>query len=220
MDQDCKGSLYDVVDTTGPRAWPTRTIKGETVISVRIGPTGGKRGYTPITGHPSWGIAWYLNDLLIPELYVERGQTYTFVVEGGNQPSQPARYHPFYITDSPEGGFGQQSMEQQRHETAFAGVAYEDHYPVATAGKILYKVLVKLYIGIGKTSQLHMCLIYAAGRYCEWKHKTVDKSADIDTFEDYVKTLHLDCEPGAAAHLNWTVPMEAPDLLYYQVRVR
>jgi hypothetical protein len=44
-----------------------------------------------ISGHPSWGIAWYLNDLLIPELYVERGQTYTFLVEGGNDETQPAR---------------------------------------------------------------------------------------------------------------------------------
>jgi len=29
--------------------------------------------------------------LLIPELYVERGQTYTFLVEGGNDETQPAR---------------------------------------------------------------------------------------------------------------------------------
>jgi hypothetical protein len=36
-----------------------------------------------ITGQPSWGIAWYINDLLIPEIYVERGETYTFLVEGG-----------------------------------------------------------------------------------------------------------------------------------------
>lgn len=44
-----------------------------------------------LLGHPSWGIAWYLNDLLIPELYVERGQTYTFIVEGGDDQTQPAR---------------------------------------------------------------------------------------------------------------------------------
>lgn len=43
------------------------------------------------SGHPSWGIAWYLNDLLIPELYVQRGQTYTFLVEGGNDETNPAR---------------------------------------------------------------------------------------------------------------------------------
>ena len=36
-------------------------------------------------GHVSWGIAWYINGLLIPEIHVERGQTYTFIVEGGNK---------------------------------------------------------------------------------------------------------------------------------------
>ena len=36
---------------------------------------------------------------------VVRGQTYTFVVEGGQDPDRPSRYHPFYITDDPEGGY-------------------------------------------------------------------------------------------------------------------
>ena len=34
-----------------------------------------------------------------------RGKTYTFVVEGGHDPERPARFHPFYITDDPEGGY-------------------------------------------------------------------------------------------------------------------
>lgn len=34
-----------------------------------------------------------------------RGQTYTFVVEGGQDIDRPSRYHPFYITDDPEGGY-------------------------------------------------------------------------------------------------------------------
>lgn len=67
-------------------------LLGKSIIRARIGPTGGKRGYTKITNLPSWGIAWYLNDLLIPELTVERGQTYTFIVEGGNDSTNPARY--------------------------------------------------------------------------------------------------------------------------------
>jgi len=29
-------------------------------------------------------IVWYINDKLIPEIFVERMQTYTFIVEGGN----------------------------------------------------------------------------------------------------------------------------------------
>lgn len=84
-------------------------------------------------GYPSWGIAWYLNDLLIPELYVERGQTYTFLVEGGNDETQPARYHPFYISDSDEGGYGQKTQLKQSRQTVYAGVKFEnDGYPKPT----------------------------------------------------------------------------------------
>lgn len=43
--------------------------------------------------------------MLIPEINVVRGKTYTFVVEGGNNKTNPANYHPFYITDDPIGGY-------------------------------------------------------------------------------------------------------------------
>lgn len=136
FDHTCTTSLYNVRDEEVIKPWPANVIIGEKVFSVRIGPTGGKRGYTPITGHPSWGIAWWLNDKLIPEVYVERGQTYTFVVEGGNDRTNPARYHPFYITDSKEGGFGQKREDQQRRQRVFAGVSYDaEGYPYPTAGK-------------------------------------------------------------------------------------
>ena len=74
--------------------WKPAIISGETNFTARIGPTGGKRGYSAITGHVSWGISWYINDLLIPEIYVERGETYTFVVQGG-------RRHLLSISSSP-----------------------------------------------------------------------------------------------------------------------
>lgn len=56
-------------------------------------------------GHVGWGISWYINGLLIPEINVVRGRKYTFVVEGGSNPNVPARYHPFYITNDPVGGY-------------------------------------------------------------------------------------------------------------------
>ena len=52
-----------------------------------------------------WGISWYINGLLIPEIRVVRGETYTFYVQGGNDPSNQAKYHPLYITDDQIGGF-------------------------------------------------------------------------------------------------------------------
>ena len=103
-----------------------------TTFIASIGPTGNERGYMSITGtynnlilchflqwnviiilhmciilytgRAGWGIAWYLNGILIPELVVRRGNTYTFSVEGGNNPTNTGSYHPFYITNSRNGG--------------------------------------------------------------------------------------------------------------------
>ncbi|KAG5897115.1 hypothetical protein JTB14_014102 [Gonioctena quinquepunctata] len=188
-DHDCTVNLEDLTDQDGVKPWPPARIIGETTFNARIGPTGGKRGYSVITGLPSWGIAWYLNDLLIPEITLERGQTYTFIVEGGDDSSNPARYHPFYITDSKEGGFGQKTREEQAQQKVFAGVEYDrERYPYPTA----------------------------AGRYCEWAHKSIDKSNESVTFVEFMDTLRLECDQGEPASFNWTVPMETPDLLYYQ----
>ena len=64
-------------------------------------------------GRAGWGIAWYINGTLIPELIVERGKTYTFIVEGGTDPNTLAVYHPFYITDSIGGGRLQNTQQEQ-----------------------------------------------------------------------------------------------------------
>ena len=64
-------------------------------------------------GQAGWGITWYINGTLIPELIVERGKTYTFIVEGGTDPNNLAVYHPFYITDSIGGGRLQNTQQEQ-----------------------------------------------------------------------------------------------------------
>lgn len=97
------------------------------VFYAHLGPNGGTQGYNAITSNcitilnskktvelsnscstteqVGWGISWFINGLLIPEVTLVRGQTYTFVVEGGQDPDRSSRYHPFYITDDPEGGY-------------------------------------------------------------------------------------------------------------------
>jgi len=43
------------------------------------------------------------------------------VVEGGDNPDLPSKYHPFYITDDPEGGFQHKSQLQKKvHNIALA----------------------------------------------------------------------------------------------------
>lgn len=46
-----------------------------------------------------------------------------------------SRYHPFYITDSPEGGIGQKTGLELTKQKTYAGVEYdEDGSPIPTAG--------------------------------------------------------------------------------------
>lgn len=49
-DHRCKFSLYNIPGPAKVKPWPPAQISGETNLSARIGPTGGLRGYTPITG--------------------------------------------------------------------------------------------------------------------------------------------------------------------------
>ncbi|KAJ8026230.1 Protein Skeletor, isoforms B/C [Holothuria leucospilota] len=86
-----------------------------------IGPSGGLRGVQGITGVVGWGIAWYINNAIIPEITVSRGVQYVFVVNGGNDPTTPALNHPFYITSSERGGYSQLTEAQQQLETIYAG---------------------------------------------------------------------------------------------------
>lgn len=96
------------------------TPKPEDVITARIGPSGGASGYKAIAGQVGWGIAWYINGQLIPELHVERNHTYTFKIYGGDDEDALATYHPFYITDDKDGGYTQKSEAEKRRETIYA----------------------------------------------------------------------------------------------------
>ena len=48
-----------------------------------------QRGYSALSGLPTTGNVWYINGYMTPELFLQRGRSYTFTVEGGNRPSDP-----------------------------------------------------------------------------------------------------------------------------------
>ncbi|XP_071502087.1 protein Skeletor, isoforms B/C-like [Diadema antillarum] len=121
-------------DSGGVEPFDVPEIKAmeNTTFRCDIGQAGGRRGYQGITGSVGWGIAWYIDGNLIPEITVQRGQTYTFEVYGGNNPNQSASYHPFYITTDPAGGYAQLGEAARGNHEILAGpvegsyCSYED----------------------------------------------------------------------------------------------
>ncbi|CAL1686322.1 unnamed protein product [Lasius platythorax] len=159
------------------------------VFYAQMGPTGGKHGYPAITGHVGWGICWYINGLLIPEINVIRGKRYTFVVEGGSDPEIPARYHPFYITDDPIGGYQHKTADEKAKVKIFAGVRRQ-------RGKVIPT---------------------GTGRLCNWVHDQNQPEADdFVSFGAYQRTLTLECDHGEPGIVEWTPDENTPDTVYYQ----
>ncbi|KAF6209735.1 hypothetical protein GE061_015484 [Apolygus lucorum] len=159
------------------------------VFYAQMGPTGGKRGYPAITGHVGWGIAYYINGLLIPEIHVVRGRTYSFVVEGGMDPNIPAKFHPFYITDDPVGGYQHKTPEERRKVNIYAGAELNKHGEVVPTG---------------------------LGRLCNWNPDPDHSSDEFASFGAYQRTLTLVCDHGEPAVVQWTPDKDTPDTVYYQ----
>ncbi|EDW23844.1 GL23703 [Drosophila persimilis] len=159
------------------------------VFYAQMGPTGGKHGYPAITGHVGWGISWYINGLLIPEIHVVRGKTYTFVVEGGNNPDIPAKYHPFYISDDPVGGYEHKREEEKKAVRIFAGVHRSRSGQVTPTG---------------------------VGRLCNWTPDVEGPPADdYQSFGAYQRTLTLKCDAGEPGVISWKPDRNTPDTVYY-----
>jgi len=198
IEQNCTALNVDAIQSSSifseikAHAWRQEKIRGESIFRVHMGPSGGDRGYTGITGRPNWGLAYWINGLLIPELHVERGKNYTFIVETGNDPSNQIQYYPFYVTNSPEGGGGQNENELNTPtHMIYAGVTFRRGSPDPSPG---------------------------AGRYCEWKHRSgSDSASEVNSIEEYKETLRLECRPGSPAVFTWSPDYQTPDVVYYQV---
>ncbi|KAJ8709907.1 hypothetical protein PYW08_009911 [Mythimna loreyi] len=160
------------------------------VFYAQMGPTGGKQGYSAITGHVGWGISWYINGLLIPEINVVRGRKYTFVVEGGSNPDVPARYHPFYITNDPVGGYFHKTDKEKEG--------------------------VEIYAGVRRTRSGALTAV-GVGRLCNWTPAQTGPEADeFPSFGAYQRSLTLECEEGSPGVVTWTPDRHTPDTVYYQ----
>ncbi|KAG5898103.1 hypothetical protein JTB14_027460 [Gonioctena quinquepunctata] len=171
-----KGQIFD------------KTIR---IFKTYIGPSGAKKGYQAITGHPSTALAWYINGMLAPEIWLRRGLSYVFKVYGGNNPHSPEHYHPLIITDEPHGGFDRLTDEAQAKIRVLVGVEYSRRgRPRPTA----------------------------AGPLCLSEHREdQDRRLDDDfeTFKKFNRSLYYHCEAGEPGVLEFTPNSSWPDVVYY-----
>ena len=73
---------------------------------------------------PSNGFVWYINGYVASELYMRRGLTYAFRVEGGDDPYNPDFYNPLVISTDPVGGYERLSNEKNSRIRVLAGLEY------------------------------------------------------------------------------------------------
>lgn len=191
------GGLAKSTASSQVKPWGPLKIANQsmTTFYARIGTSGGdNRGYSASTdGQGSPGLVWYINGLMAPVLLLKRGRTYTFRIEGGNNPNDPYYYHPFYITDDPNGGYSKYKDEERKSFRVFAGIDFDRKgRPTPTS----------------------------AGRLCLWSyHSGQDprRSDQFITFNQYRSSLNYSCEKkGSHALLTWTPNQSTPDVVYYQ----
>lgn len=156
-----------------------------TVFYLQIGPAAARHGNQ---GLGQYGQAWYVNGDVAPDLYLVRGQKYTFIVEGGLGTDQDGTIHPFYLTSDNEGGYGTKSDYEAKMEEVYGGMSLDrDGLPAPSI----------------------------MGRLCQWKSHRAP--ATYATYEDFKDDLKVDCqETGNPGVLRFKADYEMPGLMYYQ----
>jgi hypothetical protein len=160
------------------------------------------QGYSAITNSVSWGIAWYLNDLLIPVVEMRRGTTYRFRISGGNTPNSNSEYHPMYLTTSSSGGYVQMTPSERAQQTVLAGINVTQR---DSDGNVL---------GFDSPLQAPICLYQVTDA-------TFNLPKTGTTYQDYYNTLDRSCASNssitnAAAILEFTPTVNTPNVIYYQ----
>lgn len=181
------------------------------------------------TGRPGWGIAWYIDGLLVPQLNLTRGQNYTFRVFGGDNDdiANRASYHPFYITDSLSGGRLLNSQAQrmvtvhfvQRRHILFTCTLYR----MKQYMQALITGINQLEVSFKSTSAscFSPLFVYAVGTFCSFNEGNTSPTIrqQCGTIQQYLGSLGKTCDqnPPTAGEIVFSPDDTTPDVVYYQV---
>ncbi|KAM3726463.1 Protein Skeletor, isoforms B/C [Dirofilaria immitis] len=124
---------FDDTELSKIDGWPLISLLGtddRLNFTFQLGPPGGRRGYQFMAHARPAKYVWYVNGYLA-DIYLKRGVTYTFNIEGGNDKSTSDFYNPLYISDDPFGGFAKLSSDERKKVKIVAG-----HNPNETAGRL------------------------------------------------------------------------------------
>lgn len=185
---------FRTLESTQLKPWGPLRVVNQTLTTfyARLGVPGGQRGFIGSTGKSSPGLVWYMNGLMAAVLYVKRGRSYVFNVEGGNNPYNAYTYHPLYITNDPSGGYVKLTEAERKKHIVYAGVEFDKK---------------------GRPSPT------AAGRLCLWSYSKENDPRKADkyvSFTQFRSSLNYTCERGSASLLQWTPTASTPDIVYYQ----
>ena len=135
-------------------------------LYVHLGPATPMRGNQGLKGIAPDGTALYINGLLAPELTLQRGKEYTFVIETGLGTDPKKTFHPFYITDDATGGRKMKTESEARLERVVSGVT------LSREGSLVPS---------------------AMGKLCVWTSPR--PAMTFASFKDFHDNLNLKCEP-------------------------
>ncbi|OZC09857.1 hypothetical protein X798_02963 [Onchocerca flexuosa] len=124
---------FDDTELSKIDGWPLISLLGtddRLNFTFQLGPPGGRRGYQFMAHARPAKYVWYVNGYLA-DIYLKRGVTYTFNVEGGNDKSTSDFYNPLYISDDPFGGFAKLSNDEREQVKIVTG-----QNPNETAGRL------------------------------------------------------------------------------------
>uniref|UniRef100_A0AC35U4I0 Protein Skeletor n=1 Tax=Rhabditophanes sp. KR3021 TaxID=114890 RepID=A0AC35U4I0_9BILA len=109
------------IEVDQAKVWKLTTLLGTSSrrnFTFQLGPPGGLYGYSGSSGHRAGKSVWYVNGYLA-DIYLKRGETYTFTVEGGDDKSD--KYNPLYISNDEFGGYAKLSNEEKALVTIIEG---------------------------------------------------------------------------------------------------